>query len=479
LDNFSVADERRATVQITVAGPPSIEVAPGEIVINFGISSFTSPLPNADVWEQMALDFAASDPKVGLVILDEALKTDVIELTTDYDCFYMDTNIVTNADVSWLRSLDPLLSSDLTFSPNDIVGDVLRQVQINDQTWAMPLMLQPAVMRYEPDISDQAGAYSPQGSWSVDQFEDALRMLALYLADDTIPYQPRSFDNSYLLMLIASYGGLPLDYRTDPLTIDFTAPDTIEAIRQVLDLAEEGYFEYIPLAGGDKFVIDGEIVVPLYGQILNTSTVGGGIAFDGKGGRGNSADSRRDQPTSNITTYPQSSQYVVALGQYTVVSYDLSAAYISDSTQHVEACYRFISEMAQNPDFITVMPVRYSAIDSPDILVAQGQSNVDFYNSLAETLLQANIIELPVSQTRLKAYGNYITTYWLNRVFDRYVLEDADLEEELADAELFTLAYLECANAIPPFDPATGDNQRQYYTQFNDCATQTDPTFGS
>jgi ABC-type glycerol-3-phosphate transport system substrate-binding protein len=368
----------------------------------------------------------------------------------------------------------------------------MQQVQMNNQTWAMPLMLQPAVMRYEPDVFAQAGAYSPEGTWSVDQFEDALRMLKLYLADGTIPYQPRSFDNSYLLMLIAAYGGLPLDYRTDPVTINFTDQTTIDASREVLDLAKDGYFEYSELAayggGGVSFIVSGEEgdIVPLYGQVLNSFSATGGFSLAGRGRGGGSgssgggsstAESSGSEQTSYITSYPQSSQYVMASAQYTVVSYDLSAAYISANTQHTEACYRFISEMAQNPDFINLMPVRHSVIDSPEILNAQGEDNVAFYNALADLLLQSNVVEVPTTQLGggRSGLGQIIESYWINRVFDRYVLQDADLETELAEAQVFTLAYRECAADIPPFDPALG-NQKSYFTQFQDCATQVDPT---
>jgi hypothetical protein len=43
------------------------------------------------------------------------------------------------------------------------------------------------------------------------------------------------------MMLIAAYGGLPIDYRTTPATLNFTDPATISAIQQVLDLAKNGY----------------------------------------------------------------------------------------------------------------------------------------------------------------------------------------------------------------------------------------------
>jgi hypothetical protein len=65
--------------------------------------------------------------------------------------------------------------------------------------------------------------------------------------------------------------------------------------------------------------------------------------------------------------------------------------------------------------------------------------------------------------------------YWLFRAADRYVLEDADLAAELAEAELLTTAFLECAAGIEENRESLG-NQR-YYEELNACALSVDPTF--
>jgi hypothetical protein len=53
---------------------------------------------------------------------------------------------------------------------------------------------------------------------------------------------------SAMLTLIAAYGGLPLDTRTDPPTVNFSDPATVNALQQVLDLVKNGYISYA--AGG-------------------------------------------------------------------------------------------------------------------------------------------------------------------------------------------------------------------------------------
>lgn len=484
LDRLAVSDARRDTVAITVAPPPStVELAAGEVRLNFGLASFITPLPNQNAWDQAAIDFAASDPEVGQVILNSSLPNDVEEIAETNDCFYMETNIVQGADLSILRSIDPLLASDPAFDPNDMVGNVMVQVQRNNQTWAMPLMIQPAAMRYDVEIFSWAGAYQPEGSWTVDQFEDGLQLLKYYLGDEVYPYRPNGSDNAHWLMLIAAYGGLPFDYRLDPATVNFTDPATVEAIREVLNMAKDGYIEYSELAGSvGNFSIrlgGGNDDIALYSEVLNSFSIAGirGAFGRGRGGGNNQNQPQSAENTDVLTSFPGDAQYTPSGSQYTAVSYDLAAAYISANSLYADACYRFISQIAQNPELIPVMPARSSLINSYELEAAQGEDNVQFYNALDALMQMPNTINIPTIQSGGARGGisQIFDSYWLNRAFDRYVLEDADLETELADAQTYTVAYQECVAAIPPLDP-TVDDQFTYFQQFIACATLVDPT---
>jgi hypothetical protein len=74
-----------------------------------------------------------------------------------------------------------------------------------------------------------------------------------------------------------------------------------------------------------------------------------------------------------------------------------------------------------------------------------------------------------------------IVQFWLNRALGHCVLEDADLETELTEAETNALAYLECTATLPTFDPAEYDTeaeQIEYAQQFGECAMAIDPLGG-
>ena len=66
---------------------------------------------------------------------------------------------------------------------------------------------------------------------------------------------------------------------------------------------------------------------------------------------------------------------------------------------------------------------------------------------------------------------------WLNRAFNSYLTEGADLETELADAQQLSVDYQACVANIVVDDTAENSNQ-QYFQQMFQCATAVDPSFG-
>ena len=479
LTRLDTASARQGTAQIIVETPlADVVLAPGEVMLNFGVNSFTNELSNQEQWDALVNDFVANDPEVGYVNLKVEDDSDLETLTEEYDCFYLTSNAVTDGDLSLLRSLDPLLSSDAAYDPSDMINGVMQQVQRDGQTWAMPLMIQPVVMRYNPTLFNNAGAFAPTTGWSVDEFEMALRTLKSYLGDDT-PFQPQTVDTSYLLILIAAYGGLPFDYRTDPPIINFTDANTVEAIRQVLDLAKDGYFDYSAMIGSGGGVI---AFRPNASDVaLTTQTLTGreSMGFGGPGGEGGDGPPdggpERTATEMLVTTFPTGAQYAAT-------SFEVTAAYISSSTPYAEACYRFIDALAQSPELLTVMPARRSMINDSTVLTNQGEDNVAFYNYLDTLMQDANTIIVPAQTMGRGAAGasSLFNQYWFNQALDNYVNNDADLDVELADAQLYTDNYLACTANIPALEGGvTMEQQREVLMQYVECARQVDPSISS
>lgn len=460
--NLNAAETASETMIVNVATPvPAIALAPDEVVLNFGISSFINPLPNQQLWDQIIDDFAASDTDVGRIDLGTDFGFSISDMAGSFDCFYLPTNAVPGGDLASIISLDPFIDADPLFDKNDLIGNTLAQVQFDNRTWALPIVIQPEVLRYNPDLFAQAGVPAPENGWTVDQFVDALRRLKP-TADDPTPFVPRDFSGQYLYTLIVAFGGLPIDQRTTPPTLNFTDPATVDAIRQVLDLAKDGYFDYSAMAGGGGRV-DVSIAVggsededPIY-----THTLSGLSFFTRLDTEGNLAA----DPYS-LVPYPRGSRY-------TPITFDVGTAYISAEAENAEACYRWLSALSGHPELFSAMPTRRSLITqsvvSPDLAA--------LYQQLDTILSDPNtVISVPPVRGDGANAANRWRQFWLNRVFDRYVLEDTDLDSELAQAEQFTRDYEQCIAGIPRQNPTTQEERFDYFQQFSTCASSVDPS---
>jgi ABC-type glycerol-3-phosphate transport system substrate-binding protein len=471
VNNLTTAQQRGTDTTIAVATPvPEVVLNPGEVSLNFGMTSFIQPLPNQDQWDAIIEEFVANDPEVGQVVLDVPFETDLAAMAQEYDCFYLPTNAVQDSDdLSPILPLDPYLDADPTFDRSDILGNTLQQVQYDNMTWAYPMVIMPELLRYNSEMFQQAGIPLPENGWTIDAFVDALESLKAVAAEDTYPFVPQDFGSNYLLSLIAAYGGLPIDYNTSPVTINFTDPATVDAIRQALDLAKAGYIKYDALAiglGGQRaiFAIGGEEET----DAIQTYSLA--AAFGLRMVREEDTVTGQDVDPYRLVAYPQGSSYVP-------MSYNVGTGYISASSENPEACYRWLSTVAQHPELFNAMPARRSFIDSPAVTTNTDPALLAVFNQVADLLAQPNVINLPTG-FRGTPETAFLQT-WLNRAFDRYVLEDADLQLELEQAQANAQAYQECAAAIPPYDESSGQAMPDYFNQFMDCATSVDPTLFS
>jgi ABC-type glycerol-3-phosphate transport system substrate-binding protein len=461
VEAVQLARDRAPDTFITVATPPpDLVLAANEVALNFGVETLFGGLPNQSDWQAVADEFAAADPQVGAVTLEAltVLNTGSLQETAEkYDCFYQSSNIVPTADLAQLRPVDPLVASDFNFDPANVVGGALEQLRRENQLWGVPLNIRPQAFYYNPVIFSENGAFPPYPGWTVGDFEAALRAIK-FSPDDPAPFAARDLGQggTYLLLLMAAYGGLPIDYRTTPPTIQFTDDSQLQAIQQVLDLARDGYIEYEALAAvGAAFAFGGtDDLVAMYSELLGL--------FGADAGDDTDSGSQYD-----ISQFPQGTAY-------TAVSYDLGAGYISALSPNAEACYRFLTTLMQHSDLFGGMPVLRSEINNSALADTQGQATVDFYNAM-DSLIETPGAVVLSSGFNTSAGGEALVTVWLFRAFDKYVAEDnTDLAFELSEAQLFADAYLECLAQIPPEDNSGGLFDR--YRQWRECAIQVDPT---
>jgi len=454
---LDTATERRTSVTVYVTTPvPTPSFSENQIVLRFGLGNDIST--NREQWNQEVSDFLAANPSVGNIDIQTQFydQKDMDKI----DCYYQPYNAVSSMNLDDFLSFDPFVDADPAFDRNDFIGTVLDQVTREDHLWAYPMVIQPSVLWYNQEMFTKAGLPSPDQGWTVDGFKDALQTIKGTLPKETDPvFTPGTYGNTYLLMLIAAYGGVPYDYRTTPPTINFTDPTNVDAIRQVLDLAKAGYIGYQKLSGnGGMF---GGSNSPITDDTLSTYSW-----------RMQNRSNPDFQDPSRLANFPRGSQL-------TPVAYGIGAAYIQNHAQSPDACYKWIAQIAKRPDLLGGMPARLSQINDPTITASQGEDVTTLYQKYAETFQEPNTITFPGQFGGSGNFSTYVEPLWLNKAFDNYVLENGDLDAGLAEAETFAKAYRECASVVPEMDPSqltTPEESKAYYRQYVDCAVKIDPS---
>ncbi len=456
LEAVQTAQERRAENVITVAEPEAEQSAEG-LVLKFGYTSFVQPLPNQDDWDALVADFVASDPDVDGIDFEVGFNAFALEdAAAAYDCFYLPFNAVPGADLSPILNLDPYLSSDASYDPDDVIASALAQVQRDGRTWAMPIALEPSILEYNPQAFSDAGLDGPQPGWTVDEFVDALRQLNIDPEGDA-PLDIAGQGGNALLTLMAAYGGLPLDYRGEALALNFTDAASVDAIRAVLDLAKDGLISY-----------DAEL-----GSLQNAFTggIGGGAPTAPLTVAALSLFSFGAPPEGEAvylpTTFPVGSQYAA-------LSYTISAAYISAQSQNADACYRWISTFASDPTLFPSMPARLSQI--PQVEQSQSPQAVALYNEVARQADDPNTVSLPSLFDGSGNVTGFLYQLWLFQAFDAYVLEEADLVAALTDAQTTASDFQTCMADAPELVPGNFDANREFVLAFADCGRTVDPS---
>jgi ABC-type glycerol-3-phosphate transport system substrate-binding protein len=453
---MAIAAKSKTT--IVVATPIPVAVVPGKITLKFGLTSNIRPTPNQDAWNQLAADFAKNDPVVGRVDVQVNSTDDLATNANTYDCFALPFNAVPGAKMTNLLNLDPYLESDQNFDKSDVIGNLLAQLQQDNKTWALPLMLQPEMMSYDAQQFSQAGVPAPANGWTFSDFVNALK--ALKDKTTQAPFSSSSPGGTYLLELIAAAGGLPLDYRTDPPTVHFTDPATVAAIRQVLDLAKNGYIKYSALGGTGGVMFISIAGGAAGGPPITTQDLGLPRPPFVNAGSGAS---------NKLVPYPTGTQY-------NALSYNLTTAYISAKAQNPDACYRWISQVAQHSELFSSMPVRRSLLNSPNLASAQGADRVSAYKQIDALLSDPKTIQFPSMFQGGAAPVGRIMESWLYKAFDNYVLHNADLDTELKNAQDFAQGFQQCVAGIPAYDPSSAQSAQQFQRQYLDCAVKVDPS---
>lgn len=453
LSDLAVAEARRGTgTPIAVATPvPTPVLASGEVALKFLLQTNMSPMPNREEWEAAAQEFADFDPEVGYVEFVTGF-SDMNTLLEEVDCAYTAYNLLPFTELAMLQPLEPFFAMDTALDQTDMPASFWTAVTREGAIYGLPMTVQPHMMWYNPVDLENAGVFPPSSGWTVSDFMAALSQLK-DANPDAKPYRTQGAF-SYVL-LAAALGGTPIDYSTYIPTYNLTDPAVVEALRQLLDMAKAGLIDYQRLD-----------INPMAGGMMMSG--GEPTFYDGPGFVYNWEQIGTEFSPHIPTTFPRGTNAVP-------VSYNLGIGFLTAQTPYADACYRWLSTVAQRPDLFMDMPARRSHLSDERLLAAQGQTAVDFYTALYADLDDPQAV--PVTGFSGSSPGAWLADTWFNQAMDAYVLDNADLDTALADAQTKIEEYGECIAPIPPPENGLFDQEtwEAYYKQFTDCAVAVDP----
>jgi ABC-type glycerol-3-phosphate transport system substrate-binding protein len=430
-------------VQLTAAPP-------GRITLEFGLgplfffSNEVARLPNEKNWQKVIDSFTSADPQVENINLHISNYSDLKSNAESYDCFYLSTNPLPSTfdlENSGLLNLDSFNKTKDALHEKNFIGTSLSQMKYSGKLWGLPTTLSPVVIAYAVDLFGNHNSIFglpdvplPPIALNVSRFEKLLKDIKLLVPDAS---------DSYLLILMAAYGGLPLDYRTTPPKVNFTDAATVKVIKKVLDFSKIDktmwYFQlYYEQGGGGGDVSDMAAYI---------------IQFDG------------------LSTFPglyNNGLGNLPTGQFSTVSYDVGAMYISAKTAYPEACYRWMNTVSKHPELFTGMPAQTSMLDNSRLLASQGARAVSFYKLYSRIANQSATIYIPL---RGSLVVDFPFRQWLDESFDAYVLRNETLEVALQKAQDYAVQYQACLTASS-FDLA---NRQEAHQKTQACLKKVDP----
>ncbi len=450
-------------VAIVATPIPTPDVNKG-IVLKFGVTFFGTSLPNKAAIDALAQQFVQQNPGVAQITIENGFNG--ADTATDkYDCFYLPYSAVPSVQLDTVLNLDPYLTADPNYNAQDYLGGMLTQVQRDNKTWALPLGITPTVMWFDPLSFANSGVNKPAAGWGIDTFKDTLNALKPFVAEGKPPFYMSGpgGEGTGLLMLIASYGGTPIDWSTNPPTVAFTDPTNAAAIRQVLDLAKAGLIDYKALGATFGIGGGGSETTPLYSEQLNAFNFGQ-IANPFGGGQ-------RDTSKFEAVTFPKGSERQG-------LSYSEGSLYISAKAQNPDLCYKWISTFAQHPELLNLMPARRTQLASSDLDANAGKALAAVYREVGTVLDDKNTLKIPSLFDGGSNISGFVVQYWLFQAWDNYVLKGQDLDSGLQDAQQYASGYLQCAAGLPAFDPKQQKYQ-DYLRTVLGCAVKVDPSLKS
>ncbi|NOK63272.1 MAG: hypothetical protein GFH27_549325n20 [Chloroflexi bacterium AL-W] len=374
--------------------------------------NFRSEYFQETIMRQVAQQFQEEYPEIEVHLNNVEHRNEISfpAMAEDGDCFVA-PGAPTRAYWDMLLNMQPYMDADPTFRTSDYAEIVFRHFEHEGGTYGLPLTLRIQAILYDAEAFDAAGLTYPTAEWTP---QDFLRTAVAMTSEEKQFY---GFLGDEVSIVLDLFGASAFEQQGESMQPNFTDPDVIQALRFFIDLLQTAspnsqLFAYAPDIPHDDdafWLIRGRQVGMRFDDVA---------ASDG-----------------NLTVAP----LPLGLPDSRVPLPGTIGVYIGAdvSDEQAQACWQWITFMSKNVSvYEGHLPAYQQLIESTDFQESTPPQIYEVYTTYQDKLAQMAAQE--VSDTIL-----WPDTFWFNRAIDE-ALQRANLEQELAAAQILTQQYLEC-----------------------------------
>jgi ABC-type glycerol-3-phosphate transport system substrate-binding protein len=438
--------------------PPVLPLDPDVVVIEYSVRGH-------DDWETvmaLAAAFNDSQPRIRVnATTRQPLPAggSLLEQAAAFDCFVSGTR----PDVAYAQLGDPFLEAFYSlgplFSAEDpafrrdftFMSGYLSASRLGGELYALPLALNPVVLRYNAALLAQRGLDPPAADWTTEDF------WALVQAASSGPaYGLVAVEGILPEELLAFVPGVALyfDGDTRPREPRFTDPAVVDALEFLGRMAAAGVL-YPDTAWASRRTVTEDLAVS--GQASSTVSLGRTAVWGYPVGAGDVGGSRA---ASTVVAYPQGAlpnlSGIEGSGQPMML-------YISRRSSDPTACWQWAKFLSAQPALFAGIPARQSVRESAEWRQSVGEETAVVY--------ETTYTRPPEWELNMGWETVVYRTWWADALLSVYQGEDAAraLARAQRRAETFYDCYAPLArHSFPDLLP---------FTQVQECARQADPDY--
>jgi ABC-type glycerol-3-phosphate transport system substrate-binding protein len=357
------------------------------------------------------------------------------------DCFQWYPDPQDPANLAAILSLEPFLSAAPSFSSDDFFPAFVEQFTWQGQLWGLPAEAWPCVIEYNKDLFDAAGVNYPALDWTTDDlFELAMALSQDEGGSKQYGFVTQTSEMTELMLMVERLGARLIDRSTDPPTLSFNDPATVEAVQWYVELSTihglKSNFD-LETQAGSTTPIERETLISS-GRVAMWATCGPVPVFAG-----------RSQLNTGVVPWPNGPDGSAGT-LLTASGYFISAQRgLSPDVHH--ACWEWITFLSRQPEAVQGLSARRSVVESEAYRRRVGAERAEAYLVSVAGSEQPSILQFSSDEAWLSG-----AVYWLYRAYAQVLEDEVGVEEALTTAQKLADDYRACVIVRDAFSNQEG-----------------------